>query len=111
MVRYETPPAMTRLAAQLFGALLLVGLVLHYIWWILAGIAAWYVWQHWSSIEAWTLGQWQAREAAHAAERKRLADIVARADQQHQQVLSGDERGLWGISSAAMKEFERVSHP
>lgn len=30
------------------------------------------------------------------AERRRLAGLVARADQQHRWVLGGDERGVWG---------------
>jgi hypothetical protein len=30
------------------------------------------------------------------AERRRLAEIVARADRQHNWVLQGDERGVYG---------------
>ena len=35
------------------------------------------------------------------AERRRLAEIAARADEQHAWVMAGDERGVYGEYSAA----------
>ncbi|MEE6167675.1 MULTISPECIES: hypothetical protein [unclassified Mycolicibacterium] len=75
--------------AQLFGVLVLVGLVIKY-WWVVA-LALFAVWVWRSAPKAWARHQ-----AAVAAENRRLAAIAARADQQHAWALAGDPRGTYG---------------
>lgn len=87
---------------QILGFLVIMGLVLHYIWWIIAAIAAWY------AVKAMQAA-WVRHEAqAEAAEQERAA-VAARADEQHQQVMRGDDRGLWGIAGPAMRKFQRLA--
>jgi hypothetical protein len=80
---------MKRLAAQFFATLVVVAVVFHYIWWILAAVG----------IIGLTVSLLVAafyfadRVDAHAA---RLAGFAARADEQHGLVLRGDERGIYG---------------
>ena len=76
---------MGRLLAQLVGTLLLVGLALHFIWWLVAGAVV--VGGVWLSVRL-------RRQSIAATEREaaRNADISARADQQHQWVMVGDPR-------------------
>jgi hypothetical protein len=79
----------------LIGLLFTVGAVLYVSPWIV-GIVGVAVAVHW------------ARRAAdrHAdrveAERRRLAGLVARADQQHEWVLAGDPRGVYGDETVAV---------
>ena len=82
-----------RIVAQLVGTLLLVGFVLKY-WWLIALVVA--------AIAAWKYApeMWARHQAAVAAERSRLAAIVARADRQHAWVLAGDPRGTYGATLA-----------
>jgi hypothetical protein len=69
-----------------FTLLLVVGFVVMF-WWVFAivagivvlGIAGWYV-----------ACRIDARD-------KRLAELAARADEQHSQILAGDDRGIYGI--------------
>jgi hypothetical protein len=85
-----------RLVWQLVGTLVVVGLVLHYIWWILA--AAVVVALVWGSRRAFgEIG------AAEVAEAHRLAAIVKRADQQHAWTLAGDPRGTYGADFPRLK--------
>lgn len=95
---------MTRLAFQLIGTLLLVGLLLKY-WWLIALVVCAVI------LFKQAPGWWAAHQASVLAEEKRVAGIVARADRQHRQVMDGDERGLWGVAAPAMRKYERVSKP
>jgi hypothetical protein len=92
----------TRLAWQLIGTLLLVGFMLKY-WWLIVLVVAAVILFKWAPV--W----WAAHEASVAAEEKRLAEVAARADQQHNWVMQGDDRGLWGVAWPAMRKYERVS--
>ena len=73
-----------------FVALLVVVALVVKFWWLIAGIVA------------VTYGVYRAVRAIdrHAerveAERRRLAEIAARADEQHRLVLAGDDRGVFG---------------
>ena len=71
------------------GILLLIGFVGAYFWWVV-GIAA-VVAFVWGAQKAWA--EISAEEAADA---KRKAAIVRRADQQHAWTLAGDPRGTYG---------------
>jgi hypothetical protein len=84
-----------RLLFQLVGTLLLVGIVLHFIWWIVGAAAI--VWAIWYGVKVY-----RASVAAATAERRRQAEICARADQQHQWVMHGDERGVYGPGGAEL---------
>jgi hypothetical protein len=90
----------TRLVWQFIGTLLVVGLMLKF-WWVIALIIAAVI------LFKWAPGWWAAHEASVAAEEKRLAGIAARADQQHNWVQQGDERGLWGVAWPAMRKYQR----
>ena len=73
-----------------FVALLIgVALVVKY-WWLIAGIIGLIVAVHWGRRVA-------DRHAERVeAERRRLAGLVARCDEQNAWLLAGDERGLYG---------------
>ena len=77
-----------RLLAQFVGVLLLVGFVGAYFWWIAAA----------SLVVAGFYGLRCAyrQRAGLAAERSRIAGLIARADEQHRQVMRGDDRGMYG---------------
>jgi len=80
---------MTRIFCQLLGVLFVVGFMLKY-WLAIALVVAVVV------VVRRAPGWWAAHEAAVAAEEARLAGIAARADQQHNLVLQGDDRGVYG---------------
>ena len=81
-----------RLIAPLIGTLLLVGFVLKY--WVLIALVL-------TAVAVWKYGPgwWARHQATAAAQRRRLAAIAARADQQHQWTLVGDPRGTYGHPS------------
>lgn len=81
---------MGRIFAQLIAVLLVVGIIVRFIWWIV-GIACLAV-AVWACKRAYT----QIR-ASQQARRQQLAELAARADQQHAWVLAGDERGVYGV--------------
>ena len=74
---------------QLIGVLFVVGLIIRYFWWIALVVAAVILYKR-------APGWWAAHRAAAAAEHARLAEIIARADQQHAWTLAGDPRGTYG---------------
>lgn len=79
----------------LFLALLIgVALVVKY-WFVIAGGIGVIVAVHWGRHAV-------DRHAERVeAERRRLAELVARADEQHAWVMQGDERGVYGEFSPA----------
>jgi hypothetical protein len=90
-----------RLAWQLIGTLLLVGFLIKY-WWLVALVVA--------AVAVWKYGPgvWARHQAAVAVEERRLAAIIARADQQHAWVLSGDPRGTYGAADGNQTAAQRV---
>ncbi|WNG93685.1 hypothetical protein [Mycobacterium sp. ITM-2016-00318] len=69
--------------------LLLLGFVIVYFWWIAAIVAP--------VVVAWIgYRMWQRHQAATDAAAAARVDIAARADQQHAQLLDGDDRGVYG---------------
>jgi hypothetical protein len=84
-----------RTLGQFIGVLLLIGFVGAYFWWIIAIAAvATLVW----------MAQRAFREidAAEAAEARRQAAVVKRADRQHAWVMAGDDRGVYGAYPPAV---------
>jgi hypothetical protein len=86
---------MKRLLGQFICTLLIVAFVLHFIWWIVgAGVVIAAAWFAVRMRRDWL--------AAEDAERRRRAEIAARADQQLRWMLAGDERGIYGPAGAAL---------
>ena len=89
--------------AAVFVLFLAIWFVVKFIWWIVAGlalVAGFYV------VRA-ILRAERARRAAFGAY---CAEIAARADQQHQWVLSGDDRGVYGpMGAALMREIDATA--
>jgi hypothetical protein len=76
-----------------------------YFWWIVAAAAV---------VSAVLIGRRMIRAAqAQAAEiAPRNAELAARADQQHQWVLQGDDRGVYGPHGAQLMHYIRSGdHP
>jgi hypothetical protein len=78
-----------------FGALLLIGLIVKYYWWFIAAAAA--------------VGLFFAVRALvrHARERKAAAareaeELAYRADRQHRWARRGDSRGVYGVEGAEL---------
>jgi hypothetical protein len=79
----------------LLGVLLIVGLIIKFIWWILGPAAV--------------VGLFYLVRAIVRENRRRTdalaryhVEIAARADQQHQWVMRGDERGICGPAGAKL---------
>lgn len=79
----------------LVAVLVLVAIVIKLIWWILATIAL-----VGSFFLARAVLRWYGWRAAARARRRR--ELAARADQQHDWVLRGDDRGIDGPDGAAL---------
>jgi hypothetical protein len=86
-----------RIVGQLFATLVVVGFVCKF-WWLLALVVA---------VCLYAPQVWARHQAAVAAERRRLAAIVARADQQHAWARAGDPRGTYGEDFALRVEPDR----
>ena len=81
--------------AVLFVLIVLIWFIIKFIWWIVGALAltaGFYL------VRA-ILRADQARRAAFAAY---CAEIAARADEQHEWVLRGDDRGTYGPMGAAL---------
>jgi hypothetical protein len=74
---------------QLVALLLVVGLVVKF-WPVMVGVIGLIVAAYWGRLAV-------DRHAERVeAERRRLAGLLARTDQQHRWVLASDERGVYG---------------
>jgi uncharacterized membrane protein len=80
---------MKRLVWQFLATLIIVALLLHFIWWIVAAAAL-------IGFAVVCVMAWQHYTASRVADAKRIAAISARADQQHRLWMQGDDRGLYG---------------
>ena len=89
-----------RVFAQLVGTLLLVGFVLTY-WWLVALVVAVVL------AVKFGPGIYRRYQASAAAERRRVAELAARADEQHRWVLRGDDRGVYGPDGAQLMYYIR----
>jgi hypothetical protein len=80
---------------QLVALLMVVGLAVKF-WWLIAGVIGLIVAVDWGRRAAY-------RHAERVeAECRRLAEIAARGDQQHEWVMQGDDRGVFGESPSAI---------
>jgi hypothetical protein len=80
---------MKRLAWQFFATLIIVAVVLHFIWWIVAAVGLIALTVALLAVAFHLAGRVDARAARRAA-------LAARADQQHRWVMAGDDRGMYG---------------
>jgi hypothetical protein len=82
----------------LLGLLLLVAFIIKFIWWILGALAL---------VALFFLGRAIARAyAKRSAEYARYWEgVAARADQQHNWVLQGDDRGIYGPEGAELMHY------
>lgn len=87
-----------------FAILLLLFVVVKFFWWIVAAAAA---------VGLFYLVRAIVREAQRrrVIEAGRRAEIVARADQQHNWVLQGDDRGIYGTEGAQVMRAIRADLP
>ncbi len=81
-----------------FGLLLLIGIIIKFIWWILGAVALVVLFFLVRALVRW----YEKRQAAYARYRDGL---VARADQQHNWVMRGDERGIYGTEGAKLMHY------
>ncbi len=82
----------------MLGLLLLVAVVIKFIWWILGAMVL---------VGLFFLGRaivrsCDERAAALASYRR---EVAARADQQHDWVLRGDDRGIYGPEGAKLMSY------
>lgn len=84
-----------------FFVLVVIGMIIKYIWWILGGLAI--------GATVFIIRSLIQTHLESAAERHRChAAIAMRADRQHQWVLDGDVRGIYGPEGAeVMRYIER----
>jgi Flp pilus assembly protein TadB len=82
----------------LFALLVVVAIIIKFIWWILGALAL--------------VGLFFLARAVVRENRKRrdtharyCAQIAARADQQHNWVMQGDDRGVYGPDGATLMHF------
>ncbi len=82
----------------LLGVLLLIGFIIKFIWWILGAVAL---------VVAFYIGRAVARgyQERRAIEARRRDLLAARADQQHNWVMRGDERGTYGAEGADLMRY------
>lgn len=78
-----------RTVASFFGILMLIALIIKLIWWILGAIAL-------AALFFVVRAQLRAARARREADAHHVAQLAARAEQQHRWVLRGDERGTYG---------------
>jgi hypothetical protein len=74
---------------QWVGLLILFGFIVAYFWWIVAIIVP-------VALAWWGYRLWQHHQAAMDAAAAERVAMRGRADQQHAQVLDGDDRGTYG---------------
>lgn len=77
--------------------MLIIGLVIKFIWWILGAaalVALFFL--------ARAIARWYATRSAEYA--RYWDGLSARADQQHNWVLRGDDRGIYGVEGARLMD-------
>jgi nitrate/nitrite transporter NarK len=86
---------MKRLLWQFVATVVIVAVLWHFVWWIAAavGIIA-------LAVGLLVLAFYRAHRVDVRYERR--AQLAARADQQHQWVMSGDDRGIYGPGGAEL---------
>jgi hypothetical protein len=82
----------------LFGLMLIVWVIVKLFWWIVGAAALVGLF-----FLARAIVRWYDRRAAESARYR--AELAARADQQHNWVLHGDDRGIYGVAGADLMHY------
>jgi hypothetical protein len=84
--------------AGLIGVLFIVGLIIKFIWWIIgAAVLVGLIYLIRAILRA------NARQRATLAQR--MNELAARADQQHNWVMQGDDRGTYGPHGSDLMHY------
>jgi hypothetical protein len=84
--------------AGLIGVLFIVGLIIKFIWWIIGAAALVGLFYLIRAIL-------RANARQRAALAQRMNELVARADQQHNWVMQGDDGGIYGPQGADLMHY------
>ena len=99
--RRRTRNGSSSTAGAFLVILLVIGLVIKFIWWIIGAAVL---------VTAFCIARYMAQPASTAGCAR--AELVARADQQHEWVMQGDDRGIYGPEGAPLMHFiESGKHP
>ena len=81
-----------------FAILVVIAIIIKLFWWIVAGVAM---------VGVFYLGRamMRANRARRAAYAAYCAELAARADQQHNWVLQGDGRGIYGSEGDMLMRY------
>jgi hypothetical protein len=82
----------------LIGVLLIIGLIIKFIWWIIGAAALVGL-----CFLIRAILRADARQRAIVAQR--IDELAARADQQHNWVMQGDDRGIYGSHGADLMHY------
>ena len=88
--------------AGLIGVLFIIGLIIKFIWWIIGAAAL-------VGLFYLVRAILRADARQRAAVAQRLNELAARADQQHNWVMQGDDRGIYGPQGADLMNY--IAHP
>jgi hypothetical protein len=73
-----------------------------WFWWLVGGVAV-------AAVAWFAVRSYRAAAAELVADGLCAARVASRADEQHRQVLAGDDRGVYGVAFADVHEFERAA--
>ena len=84
--------------AGLIGVLFIVGLIIKFIWWIVGAAAL-------VGLFYLIRAMLRANARQRATLAQRMNELAARADQQHNWVMQGDDRGIYGPQGADLMHY------
>jgi hypothetical protein len=84
----------------LIGVLFIVGLIIKFIWWIIGAAAL-------VGLFCLVRAMVRANARQRAILTQHMSDLAARADQQHNWVMQGDDRGIYGPHGADLMHYIR----
>jgi hypothetical protein len=84
--------------AGLIGVLFIVGLIIKFIWWIIGAAAL-------VGLFYLVRAMLRANARQRATLAQRMNELAARADQQHNWVMQGDDRGIYGPQGADLMHY------
>lgn len=82
----------------LLGVTLIIAVIVKFIWWIVGAAALVGLF-----FLGWAIVRWYGKHSAEYARYRE--DLAARADQQHNWVLQGDDRGIYGVDGAKLMHY------
>lgn len=88
----------------LIGVLFIVGLIIKFIWWIIGAAAL-------VGLFYLVRAILRADARQRAALAQQMNELAARADQQHDWVMQGDDRGIYGPTGADLMHYVEQPGP